>query len=113
MHTTSAVRDVVEALLHEAQERKLRKIYSVYVKVGKLKDISRDDFIQEFERSARGTVAEGAVVTFEATPLKVECTECLHVFDSDEPVGACPQCDSKNLLTVGGDEFYVEKIDAE
>jgi hydrogenase nickel incorporation protein HypA/HybF len=67
MHETGIVRDLVHRLKAVARDGDAERVSGVVVWLGALSQFSPEHFREHFDEEARGTVAEGAVLTIEAS----------------------------------------------
>jgi Zn finger protein HypA/HybF involved in hydrogenase expression len=44
-------------------------------------------------------------------PVVCACAACREEFSADEPVLACPECGSRGITRLSGDEFTVREIE--
>ena len=67
MHETGIVRDLVCRLVTVAQDGGAERVSGVVVWLGALSQFSPKHFREHFDEEVRGTIAEGAVLTIEAS----------------------------------------------
>jgi hydrogenase nickel incorporation protein HypA/HybF len=67
MHETGIVRDLVHRLETVARDGGAERVSGVVVWLGALSQFSPEHFREHFDQEARGTIAEGAVLTIEAS----------------------------------------------
>ncbi len=114
MHEMALVRNVIGTVLEEAEKQNASEVKTVYLRIGKGRDIVIDLFSGLFEHLARGTSAEKAELVFERVPMITECNACgtpyfLNVHD--ESTWPCPKCASRDYHLVSGMEFSIDRIE--
>lgn len=102
MHELGMCQGVVEAVQRRADGR---AVAAVGVRAGVELRVVEESFTDAFGMAAAGTVAEGADVDLEIVPLQVTCRVCGTEATTDDPLPACPDCDSVELDRRGGDEL--------
>ncbi len=65
MHEQSLMADLMRKILNISAENNGSKVASIQIKLGALAHISPEHFMEHFNESAKGTVAEGARVDIE------------------------------------------------
>jgi hydrogenase nickel incorporation protein HypA/HybF len=88
-------------------------VTAIELRIGHLRQVVPDSLAFYFEHVARGTVCEGARLTWEEVPALLGCDECGHSFTLDEPAFRCPACGAGAVTVEQGDELYVEWIEVE
>ncbi len=102
---------IAEALVGIAEEHAAgRRVASVHVKVGHLRQVVPQALEFGFELTAMGTVVEGAELTLEEVPARGECRACgAHTHLRQFPLG-CERCASLDIEIVSGEELLVESL---
>jgi hydrogenase nickel incorporation protein HypA/HybF len=105
MHELSLARSVLDVALEHAEKHNAIKIGRITLSFGKMSCIQPDALETAFEVMARGTRAEGAVLTFEIIPAVVSCLTCDRQYDIEyQGILVCPVCGDPSVLLVGGTE---------
>lgn len=113
MHEIGYCAGVLEAVERRAAGRPVTRIG---VLVGARHCISPAAFEQSFQLVAEGGVAAGANTEVLIAPMRAACAACPGTFETTEPLPACPDCHSTDVVTEGGDELvlqWVEYADAD
>lgn len=113
MHEMGLTRDVLDTVLSEAAKANARKVCSVTLSIGYVRDIAEDVFEGLFEWLARGTVAEGAELIINRVPVMVLCHNCealYHIEVMDAETWPCPFCGTKDYDIKTGLEFRIDDI---
>ena len=114
MHEMALVRNVIGVALDEAEQARAEKIVSIYLRIGKGRDIVVELFSELFAHLARGTMAEGAELVYERVPMVTRCNDCggFYRLDvHDEATWPCPHCGSMNYSLHSGMEFSIDRIE--
>jgi hydrogenase nickel incorporation protein HypA/HybF len=116
MHEMAVTRDILNTALQYAAANKARRIISVALKIGAMRDVV-DAYMQRFfNYLSRETIADGAALKIEHTPVTFLCV-CGGVFPaslkkitSGKPI-VCPYCRSKDAVLNSGREFEIIGIE--
>jgi hydrogenase nickel incorporation protein HypA/HybF len=90
-----------------------RRVTSVEVKVGRLRQVVPDALEFAFELVAAGTEVEGAELRVEHVPVRVQCARCGTESEADDFPLACADCGSVDVDVITGDELLVESLELE
>jgi hydrogenase nickel incorporation protein HypA/HybF len=105
---------LAEAIVRIACEQAGRsRVSRVEVRVGRLRQIAPGALAFAFEAAAKGTPAEGAELSVEEGPLRIECRDCGEVTDVSDLPFACAACGGASVEVVAGDELVVEAVEVE
>lgn len=115
MHEMALVRQVVDAVVEQAEAADVAEVRAVYLMIGEGRDIVEDYFESLFQFLARGTVAEHAEIVLYRVPYMVRCKQCgqiFHVKIFDRSTWGCPSCQAyQDYTLVSGMEFLISKIE--
>ncbi|MBM4312484.1 MAG: hydrogenase maturation nickel metallochaperone HypA [Deltaproteobacteria bacterium] len=116
MHELPVTESILKIVLKHAQANGVRKIRTIRLKVGKLSDLE-DEWIQRyFDYLSKGTVAEGARLEIERTPIVMQCNACSEPYQVEAAeIGEspCPACGGKGGTLRSGREYTVKEMEAE
>jgi hydrogenase nickel incorporation protein HypA/HybF len=110
VHELSVSAAVVDTAVRHAAGR---KVTSVHLRVGALRQVVPDSLAFYFEIVARDTLCEGAVLEQELIAARLRCESCETEWAADAPAFRCPGCAGAAVTVVCGDELEVESIDVE
>lgn len=113
MHEYHAVQNVVNQALEEAKKAGAGKITEIKLAIGDLSTFLNEPVQMYFDIIAKGTIAEGAKLTFRRIPAELMCKSCGQKFDKPDKGFDCPVCGSEGIPTGAGSEFYIESIEVE
>jgi hydrogenase nickel incorporation protein HypA/HybF len=108
LHELSIADAVVTIAREHAQGR---RVTSVEVRVGRLRQVVPDALTFAFELVAAGTEVEGAELHVEHVPVRVACVWCATESEAPELPLACAGCGSVDVEVVAGDELLVESLE--
>ena len=110
MHELS-IADAIVAIARD--HARGRRVMSVEVKIGHLRQVVPDALELAFELVAAGTNVEGASLQVEHVPARVHCARCGSESEVHEFPLACGLCGSLDVAVVSGDELLVESLELE
>ena len=114
MHELSVVDSILKVVLKHAALNKVEKVVGVGLRIGELSDLV-DEWVQHyFDYLSKDTVAAGAVLKIERSPVIFRCEKCKGEFNVNprevEKI-ACPSCGGEQVAFVSGREFYIKDIE--
>ena len=122
MHEMPVTQGLLNMALENAQGK---RITDIYLQVGRFAAVVPDSIQLFFEYLSKGTLAEGARLHFEITPVEMTCQDCGRKADLSAWVEERPQlimaqaltrgcvCGSKNLRVTAGVNFGMVSIQVE
>ena len=113
MHEMALAQGILEIVLKTAVEQRASKVTSIKLLIGQMIQVEPECLTFGFEALAMGTVAEGAQVTIEITPLIGQCNSCGEQFAVEKYCFICPRCNSTSVVVVSGRELAVDYLEVE
>ena len=113
MHELSVTESILGIVLKHAQIHKAEKVHVVNLRIGELSELVGDCIQHYFDYLSKGTIAEGALIDVERSPVTFQCGTCQHSFEvslRDVKDFACPRCGGEKVSLVSGREFYIKDI---
>jgi len=110
VHELSVASAIVDTATRHADGR---RVTSVQLRVGHLRQVVPESLAFYFEHVARGTPCEGARLEQEVVPAVLACDDCRYEWGLDAAAFRCPLCASGSVRVAGGDELEVESIEIE
>lgn len=120
MHDVTAAQRIGATVLEAAEEQGAERVERIEIALGAMTMIDAENLAFWLEQVLRGTIAEGAGIEIEQLPLCARCRDCGYEGEVEVPddpiyhlmpfVPACPECGSKELEVLGGDECVVRGI---
>jgi len=113
MHEMAITEQLLTTALRHAQQAGAARITRLNLVVGQLSSVVDDSVQFYWDFVAKGTIAEGALLSFRRVPASLACRECGAGFPIDRFEGRCPSCGGEQVGVVSGDEFHLESIEVE
>ena len=113
MHELSITQSILDIAVRAAAEQGASRIKVIKLRMGPFSGIVPECVQMYLDVLAKGTLAEGALVTARIVPLKIRCNDCGQESEITRDHIACPCCGSVNLKTLSGKEFMVESLEVE
>jgi len=116
MHELPITESILKIVLKHAEMNNARKVLAIHLQVGKLSDLE-DEWIQRyFDYLSKGTLAEGAKLKIERTPIMVQCHACSTAYEAeiarmDDLV--CPACGEKGGTLLSGREYFIKEMEVQ
>jgi hydrogenase nickel incorporation protein HypA/HybF len=123
MHEFSLSSEIVKTVLKTAEENKAKKVHAIYLEIGELALINKDQVAFWVEELLKDSIAEGAKVKVKVIKGRIRCGGCGYsgaikgVDEGDFVTHAfpqlCPACGSFKVQIEKGRECFLRKIEAE
>lgn len=112
IHELAVTEGILKVVLKHAEENKAKKVVTVDLRVGELRDFTTEWMQRYFNYLSRGTVAEGGKLNVKLSPVIFKCNSCKSDFKADikEREITCPDCKSAEIELKAGREFFIESI---
>jgi hydrogenase nickel incorporation protein HypA/HybF len=107
MALASGMLDIVEAA---ARAHAAKRVTGVRLEIGALSHVAPEALAFCFDAVTRGTLAEGATLTIDATPGRAWCMPCGATVATARRGDACPHCGSHQLAVTDGTDMRVRDI---
>ncbi len=111
MHELAIADSIVKTVLMEMEQRSLQHIQAVGVRVGVLTDVVPEALEFSFQAITNGTALSSARLNIEHVPLRGKCRDCGKEVEIEQFLFVCPQCESRNLEIIQGDELHIDYIE--
>jgi hydrogenase nickel incorporation protein HypA/HybF len=116
MHELPITESILKIVLKHAEMHSARKVVAIHLQVGKLSDLE-DDWVQRyFDYLSKGTLAEGAKLKIERTPIVVQCHTCSTSYEVEMArMGdlVCPACGEKGGTLLSGREYTIKEMEVQ
>lgn len=113
MHEMSIAQSILDIAIAAAGKEGALRITRVNVVAGQLRGIVPLQFTFYFGLLAENTIAGGAYLNLEITPIRGRCRQCEETFTVEEYRYICPKCRGEDIQTVGGTELRLKDIEVE
>jgi hydrogenase nickel incorporation protein HypA/HybF len=114
MHELPITENILNVVLRHAQSDNVRKVMTVHMRIGKLSDLTEEWLQRYFDYLSKGTVAEGAKLVIERTPVVVKCNACSTSYEinmTGMKEMLCPACGAKGGTLVSGREYHIKELE--
>ena len=116
MHELPITESILKIVLKHAEMNSARRVMVIHLQVGKLSDLE-DGWIQRyFDYLSKGTLAEGAKLKIERTPIMVQCNACSTSYEADMARMSdlvCPACGEKGGTLLSGREYTIKEMEVQ
>ena len=106
-------RNIVNIAIAAAEKEGAKRITKVNVVAGELRGIIPAQIIFCFGLMAENTIASGAYLGLEITPVMGKCKKCAETFMVKDYRYVCPKCHGEEMQTLSGTELRVKDIEVE
>jgi hydrogenase nickel incorporation protein HypA/HybF len=113
MHEFTITSAILSIVVQKAQEIRAGKITRIDLQVGRLTGYIPESIQLQFALLSKGTVAEGASLTFYQPLAHLHCRKCKNEFTSDFMDMTCPDCHTLETDILSGLELSVESMEIE
>jgi hydrogenase nickel incorporation protein HypA/HybF len=113
MHELSIANAIVDAVLHEIQQRNLPAVQTIGIRIGALSGVVPEALQFGFEAITSDTPLASTKLKIEPVPVHGKCHGCDHDFTVDDFVFACPICSSGKIEVTGGEELDIAYLEVE
>lgn len=113
MHELAVTESVLEIAIRHAKAQNARRITELFIVVGEWSSTVDDSVQFYWDMISENTIAQGAKLHFKRIPTELLCRQCGHTYHPDSHNLLCPQCQSKHIKVLKGEEFYLEAIEVE
>jgi len=113
MHELAITQSMCDLVLEQAKKAGAKKVGKINLVIGEMTGVVGDCVQFYFDFISKGTLAEGAALSFAMVPPKAQCRDCGKTFEIREFDWTCPDCRGSSLQIVAGKELFVESIEVE
>lgn len=115
MHELPVTKRILDIVLKHARMNNVNKIMAINLTIGMMSELE-DEWVQNyFDYLSKDTVAQGARLMIERTPVILECRSCSRTFEIDirkiEDI-LCPFCGYKKFTLISGREYHIKSMEA-
>ena len=113
MHEFAITDEMIKLVIDQAGKAGMAKVEKINLIVGKLTGFVNESIQLYFDMLSKDTIAEGAKLSFEVIPGKLECQSCRKTFELSQFDYICPGCSGGSVKLVAGNELRVESIEGD
>ncbi len=114
MHELAVTESILNLVIKHATRNQVEKVLSISLKIGELTDLVDEWMQRYFNYLSKDTIAEGAILKIERSPVVFQCDDCKNTFPvslKDTGKIVCSRCNSEKVMLVSGREFFIENIE--
>ncbi len=113
MHELAIAQSLLDIIVEEGKKRGITRVITVRLQVGALSAVVPESLTFCFELVSSGTIAAGAKIEIETTPVVARCSECNLDFEIKERMFVCPRCGKGVSNLVSGRELSIVNMECE
>jgi hydrogenase nickel incorporation protein HypA/HybF len=113
LHELGIAEEILDIALAEAGRHQATKITTIYLRVGVIRAVEPEHLKFIFDHLAHDTLADGATLSIEEMPVRVECASCGEATETGSFAWECPKCKGYEISVKGGDVLDIVSIDLE
>jgi len=113
MHELSITQSMLDIVLEQAEKAEAKKVERINLVIGEMTGVVKECVQFYLNFLSKGTIAEGADLSFATIPGTARCQNCGKQFELKELDWTCPYCQGQGMEIVGGKELFVESIEVE
>jgi len=113
MHELSISQSMVDLVNEQAREAEAREVKKINLVIGEMSGVVGECVRFYFDFISKGTISEGATLSFKMIPTTAKCRNCGKEFELKEFDWTCPDCQGNSLEIIAGKELFVESIEVE
>jgi hydrogenase nickel incorporation protein HypA/HybF len=113
MHELAVTESILDIVLKHAGQAQACRITDIYLVLGDLSSIVDDSVMFYWDMLSEGTLAQGAELHFKRVKTEMKCQDCGTQYQPPEGDLSCPECSSRNVTIIAGEEFFIDSIEVE
>jgi len=111
MHEFDMTKSMLDLVLQQTEEAGAREVETINLVIGEMTGIVDENVRFYFNQLSRGTIAEGASLSFKVVPITARCSGCDKSFPLEESNWICPYCGNKDVKIISHEELIIESIE--
>ena len=115
MHELPITESILNIVLKHAAKNNVRQVVAIHLRIGKLSDLE-DEWIHITRLFKQGTMAQGAKLIIERTPIILQCNSCNTSYEADMATigdAVCPACGQTESTLISGREYYIKDMEVQ
>ena len=113
MHELAITQNMLDVVLEKGEEAGVKEVKRINLVIGEMSGFVEECVRFYFDFISKGTIAEGATLSFKTISTKAQCRNCGKQFELKEFDWTCPYCHGDRLEVIAGKELFVESIEVE
>jgi hydrogenase nickel incorporation protein HypA/HybF len=111
MHELSLCQALITQVERVACEHRARAVTRILIQVGSLSGVEPSLLEHAFPLASAGTLAEGAELVIEKTPIRVRCSQCGIESEASANRLLCAACGDYHTQLISGDEMLLQSLE--
>jgi hydrogenase nickel incorporation protein HypA/HybF len=107
MHELSLANNIIDLVTEATLKNNAEKIISVRVLIGPMSGVDPDSLEFCFTEACKGTLADGALLLIDKSPLIIQCLRCKKESEVSVDNFHCPHCHHYDVVFLSGKEFNI------
>lgn len=113
MHELAVCQGLMQQVHRVAERERAKRVTSITLQIGPLSGVEAPLLQEAFPIAAAGSLAEGAELLVERTPILVECLECGAHSEAKPNKLVCGQCGDWRTRLLSGEEMLLKSLELE
>ena len=102
---------MIDEVQRVARAQQAERVAGVHVRCGALAGVEPELLHRAYEVARAGTLAEGATLTIEESPVRIHCPRCGNEGAVSVQRLACPACGEWRTEVVAGEELLLMSVE--
>lgn len=111
MHELGIAQSIINTVVRVGEENGRKRVEKVRIQVGEFRAVIQEQLVFSFAFAGEGTIAEGAALEIDVTPIVALCQSCNSEFRVKHFHFQCPNCEGTSVRVLKGQELKI--IDVE
>ncbi|MBU2808724.1 hydrogenase maturation nickel metallochaperone HypA [Acidithiobacillus ferrooxidans F221] len=113
MHELSLCEGILQILEEQSRTQGFIRVHRVCLEIGALASVEPEALRFHFDVVMQGTLAEGSRLEFVTVPAQAWCLPCGEKVSIRQYFDDCPQCGSRQLQVIAGEELRIQQLEVE
>jgi len=113
MHELAITQSMLNIVLEQAENADAKQVGKINLVIGKMTGVVEECVRFYFDFLGKGTITEGATLSFKMVSTVAQCQDCHRSFKLKELDWTCPNCQGYVIKIIAGKELFVESIEVE
>jgi len=111
MHELSVCLSLLDQVQAIARDHGAEGVDRILLRIGPLSGIEAPLLANAYPLAAAGTIAEGAALEIEPSPVRVHCVDCGVESEAAPNRLLCGSCGSRHTKLISGDEMLLARLE--
>ncbi len=113
MHEMSIAQSILDAVLEQGEAHRLQRVKTIKLQIGAMAAVVPSSLTFCFDLLTKNTIASDAVLEIETAPVVARCPDCNLLFEVEDLIFLCPQCEKPAFEVVSGRDLLLMSIEGE